>query len=59
MGAPVITPIVPVFSGKVCLGFVLARGKAGFEALTADERSLGLFPTQHEAAAAIMRRGAP
>jgi hypothetical protein len=51
-------PIVPVFSGKICLGFILARGKAGFEALTVDERSLGLFPTQHEAAAAIMR-GAP
>jgi hypothetical protein len=48
-------PIVPVFSGKLCLGFILARGEAGFEAFNADERSLGLFPTQHEAAAAILR----
>ena len=48
-------PVVSVFSGKLCLGFILARGEAGFEALTVDERSLGLFPTQHEAAAAIMR----
>ena len=58
MGSAMMPPIVPVFSGKICLGFILARGKAGFEALTVDERSLGLFPTQHEAAAAIMR-GAP
>ena len=55
MGAAMMHPIIPVFSGKICLGFILARGKAGFEALTVDERSLGLFPTQHEAAAAIMR----
>jgi hypothetical protein len=54
-----IAPIIPVYSDKACIGFILARGPAGFEALTADERSLGLFPTQHEAAAAIMRRGAP
>jgi hypothetical protein len=51
----VITPIAPVFSGKVCLGFILASGEAGFEAFSADEKSLGLFPTQREAAAAIMR----
>jgi hypothetical protein len=31
------------------------RGAAGFEAFSADEKSLGLFPTQREAAAAIMR----
>jgi hypothetical protein len=59
MGAHMMPPIIPVISGKVCLGFILARGPAGFEALTADERSLGLFATQHEAAAAVMRRGAP
>jgi hypothetical protein len=57
MGVHVIAPIIPVFSGKVCLGFVLARGAAGFEAFRADERSLGVFPTQHEAARAIMRGG--
>jgi hypothetical protein len=50
--------IVTVYSGKICLGFVLARGDAGFEAFSADEKSLGLFPSPHEAAAAIMR-GAP
>jgi hypothetical protein len=55
MGTPVIAPIIPLFSGRVCVGFILARGKDGFEAVTADERSLGVFPTQHEAAATIMR----
>jgi hypothetical protein len=51
-------PMISVCSGQVCLGFVLNRGEAGFEAFNADEKSLGLFPTQREAAAAIMR-GAP
>jgi hypothetical protein len=48
-------PIATVYSGQVCIGFVLNRGAAGFEAFNADEKSLGLFPTQREAAAAIMR----
>jgi hypothetical protein len=47
--------IVTVYSGKICLGFVLALGAAGFEAFSADEKSLGIFATQREAAAAIMR----
>jgi hypothetical protein len=50
--------IASVYAGQVCLGFILARGPAGFEAFRADEKSLGLFPTQRDAAAAIMR-GAP
>jgi hypothetical protein len=48
-------PITSVFSGQICLGFVINRGAAGFEAFGADEKSLGRFPTQREAAAAIMR----
>jgi hypothetical protein len=52
------TPMVSVYSGQCCIGFVINRGTAGFEAFNADEKSLGLFPTQREAAAAIMR-GAP
>jgi hypothetical protein len=50
--------LVSVYSGQVCIGFVINRGAAGFEAFSADEKSLGLFQTQREAAAAIMR-GAP
>jgi hypothetical protein len=55
MGPAMMPPIIPLFSAKICVGFILARGMAGFAALTADERSLGLFPTEHEAAAAILR----
>jgi hypothetical protein len=45
-----------VYDGRGCRGFILARGKAGFEALDREEKSLGLFPTQREAAAAIMEK---
>ena len=48
-------PITSVYAGQVCLGFILNRGPAGFEAFSADEKSLGLFTTQQAAAAAIMR----
>ena len=47
-------PLVAVYGGRACLGYVLGRGKAGFEAFDADNRSLGIFPSQREAAAAIM-----
>ena len=44
--------IVSVYDGRHCLGFVLRRAN-GFEAYTADERSLGTFPTMKAAADAI------
>ena len=48
--------LATVFAGQTsCIGFLLSHGKLGHEAFTADEHSLGLFPTQREAAAAIMR----
>jgi hypothetical protein len=53
-------PMVSVYSGKSCRGFVLNRGPAGFEAFDGDQRSLGLLPTEREAAAAVLeRRPAP
>jgi hypothetical protein len=52
------TPTVSVYDGRACLGFILARGRAGFEAFASEERSLGVAGTQREAAAAIMR-GSP
>jgi hypothetical protein len=48
-------PMAYVYDGRDCLGFILARGKLGFEAFARDEHSLGLFKTQREAAAALMR----
>jgi len=47
-------PLVAVYDGRACLGHVLGRGRAGFEAFDADNGSLGIFPSQREAAAAVM-----
>ena len=48
-------PMVYVYSaGHGCLGFVMTRGVAGFEAFDREQQSLGIFPTQQEAAAAII-----
>jgi hypothetical protein len=41
------------YDGSHCLGFVLARGKVGFEAFDRDERSLGVVPTQEKAIGAL------
>jgi hypothetical protein len=49
------TALLSVYSGRLCLGFVLARGKAGFEAFTANQQSIGVFADQHAAVAAIMQ----
>jgi hypothetical protein len=42
--------MVSIYSGRDCLGFVLSRGRKGFEAFAADEQSLGVFPNQRDAA---------
>jgi hypothetical protein len=52
MSAP-ITPMLSVYNGKRCVGFIIARGKAGFEAFDRNERSLGTYPTQRTAADAL------
>jgi hypothetical protein len=49
------SPMASVYDGQRCIGFVFARGKRGFEAFDADQIPLGIFPSQREAAAAIMR----
>jgi hypothetical protein len=50
---PTIAPMVSIYDGRECIGFVIARGRIGFEAFNADLDSLGTFPTQREAANAI------
>jgi hypothetical protein len=42
-----------VYDGRVCIGFILKRGKAGVEALDANCTSLGLFATEPAAADAV------
>jgi hypothetical protein len=46
-------PMLSVYEDKTCVGFIIARGKVGFEAFSADLDSLGIFPTQRQAADAI------
>jgi hypothetical protein len=48
------SPMLSIYDGQRCVGFVYARGRTGFEAFTADQRSLGTFRTQREAATAVM-----
>jgi hypothetical protein len=42
--------LVTVYDGRYSVGFVLSRGKAGFEAFDRDEQSRGLFASQKLAA---------
>jgi len=47
-------PFAAVYEDRNRLGVIVARiGSGGFEAYAADDHCLGLFPTLHEAAAAI------
>ena len=46
--------MVAVYDSRTCLGHVLGRGRAGFEAFDADNLSLGIFPSQREAAASLL-----
>jgi hypothetical protein len=56
--APASAPLVSVFNGRECRGHVLARGPSGFEAFTTDDRSIGVFKTQADAANALVEKGA-
>jgi hypothetical protein len=45
--------LLAVYDGQRCLGFILPRNKLGWEAFSANDRSLGLFKDRAAAAAAI------
>jgi hypothetical protein len=49
--------MLSVFDGRVRVGFIVRRERVGFEAFTADDRSLGLFATERDAADAISAAG--
>ena len=42
-----------VADGGKCVGFVLRRGRTGYEAFDADEKSLGLFASESDAAEVV------
>jgi hypothetical protein len=45
--------MLSVYEGQRCLGHIVKRGARGFEAFDLDDNSLGVFPTDHEAADAV------
>jgi hypothetical protein len=50
----VIAPaLLYVCDGQHCIGFILVRGKLGFEGFDREEISLGIFKTQAAAADAV------
>jgi hypothetical protein len=50
------TAMVSVFDDRQrCLGFVLSRGRDGYEAFDASDRPIGMFGTTDAAAAALWR----
>jgi hypothetical protein len=42
-----------VYDGQRCIGFIIARGKLGFEAFDHDERALVVFPSKKLASVAV------
>jgi hypothetical protein len=54
MSPSTTAPLVSVYDGQQCLGHVLARGKAGYEAFDRDDKSLGFSETQRQAANALL-----
>ena len=48
------TPLIPVMHQNQCLGFLLSRGPQGVEVFTRQTQSLGCFPTEREAVAALL-----
>jgi hypothetical protein len=53
------TGMLSVYDGRQCIGFVLPRGRQGFEAARADDQSLGIFPDKRDAVARLMKEPAP
>jgi hypothetical protein len=49
------TPMSSVYAGQRCIGFILSRGRDGYEAFSAEQKSLGLFQTKNDAADAVVR----
>ena len=52
-------PLVPVLIKETCIGCLLARGCAGFEAFNADDKSLGLFASAAAAIEALIAAASP
>ena len=52
--SPAHSPLLSVYNAAlVCRGFVLFRGRGGFEAYDFNTQSIGVFLTQQEAINAV------
>jgi hypothetical protein len=51
---PPAASMLSVYDGRLAIGFILRRGRS-VEAFTAENESLGLFPSEDIAAAALWR----
>jgi hypothetical protein len=49
-----MTAISPVMSGSTCVGFILRRGRGGFESYDINAAPLGIFENEEKAAAAVL-----
>jgi hypothetical protein len=50
------TPLATVFAEGRCAGFVLYRGRQGFEAFDINQRSVGIYASQHRAISALRQQ---
>ena len=46
--------LLSVYDGQECCGFLIRRPRRGVEAFDRDENSLGIFPSEVEAANAVL-----
>jgi hypothetical protein len=44
---------VSVYDGSVCIGHVLHRARVGYEAYDHDDKAIGFYPSQTQAADAL------
>jgi hypothetical protein len=51
-------PMSYIALGDQCVGFLIWRGRSGAEGFDSNEISLGLFPTETEAAKAVLASAA-
>jgi hypothetical protein len=47
------TPMVTLYAGHCCVGFIFKRGTLGFEVFDAAQHSLGLFSNERAALDAL------
>lgn len=51
--------LIPILAGNVCLGHLIERGRSGFEAYDADDKSIGTFATAAAAVEALIDAASP